>query len=73
MTVLLPPEDDPLLRMMARAEAMVPASAVAEAVAAERERIRRGAETLKFALPQERGIEVVLWEELSDLIREDVT
>jgi hypothetical protein len=36
---LLRAEDDPLLAMMARAEVMVPESAVAEAVAAERERI----------------------------------
>jgi hypothetical protein len=38
---------DPLLQMMARAEVMVPESAIAEAVAAERERI--------IALAREKG------------------
>jgi hypothetical protein len=56
---------DPLLVMMARAEVMVPESAVAEAVAAERERIRQ----LSIAR-QAKYVDANHWFHFADLIRE---
>ena len=77
---------DPLLAMMAKAEVMVPESAVAEAVAAERERIasrpfvlvwrdERGTEICRSTpvMPGTAKIGIPLDAQSADLITEDVT